>query len=104
VTVCVAVTVAFTSCDDAVAVQISAVPNCAFARRTRVHDSPAPLTVADCLTVVFGPSEDTNATSTASGAAVVNGAVTRVPMPSDTTIRSTANDGPDETVKSTVEP
>src|SRR5881394_1756461 len=103
---CVAVTVALTSGAVAVAVQISAVPSFLLTRLTSVHSRPAPETVRVCLDAPFGPSDDTNATRTSPASDVLNGAVTRVPVPSENVNTSTpsGSGGPDETTRSTAAP
>src|SRR6185295_8052764 len=102
------VTVTSVSCSAAVAVQISAVPNWVLARLTSVQDRPAPDTLASCRVVVLGPSDATNASSTAPGASVLNGAVVRDATPSAKTTVSTlipvAAGGPVETSMATAEP
>ncbi len=65
------------------AVQTSAVPAWVFVRRARVQLSPPPETVA-VWGVPAGPSEDTVATISSPGAAVVIGGVDCGPWPSTT--------------------
>src|SRR3954470_7977286 len=86
---CVLDTVTLVSTAAARAVQISATPNCAAARCTRVQVSPPPAIVSDCALAAAGPSDAANATSVSPGAVVLNAAVVRLPRPSEKTILST---------------
>src|SRR4051794_10744954 len=64
---CVLVTVTPVNTAGAVAVQISASPNRAAARRTRVQVRPAPEIVSVCALTAAGPSDAANATSRSPG-------------------------------------
>src|SRR5262249_27711575 len=89
----VEVTSAFVRGPGAVALQISAVPSCVFARWTSVQVRPAPETVA-VWPPAREPSEATNATSI-SETAVLKGGVGPRPVPSTKTVRSAPKaDGP----------
>src|ERR1700681_1569786 len=72
----------------AVAIQISDVPACAFARLTRLQVRPAPLTLSVCPPDK-GPSEAANARTVAPGDDVLKTGVLMVPLPSAETTWST---------------
>src|SRR3954454_4331666 len=105
---CVAVTVAFTNGAGATAVQISAEPNCALDRLTRVQVNPAHVTVNVCFNdVLVGPPDAAKATSSSPPAAVLNAGVVRGPAPSEKTTLSTASGtapAPEDTTSATVPP
>src|SRR4051812_5234106 len=86
---CVLATVTLVNAAGAGAVQISATPNCVFARARRVHVRPAPAIVSVCAFGAAGPSDAANATRTSPPPVVLNAAVVRLPRPSEKTIFST---------------
>src|SRR4051794_7302370 len=68
---CVLDTVTLVNAAGAEVVQISATPNCVFARARRVHVRPAPAIVSVCAFGAAGPSDAANATSTSPAAGVL---------------------------------
>src|SRR3954471_9952548 len=85
---CVLDTVTLVNAAGAEVVQISATPNCVFARARRVHVRPAPVIVSVCAFGAAGPSAGGTATRP-SPPVVLNAAVVRLPRPSEKTILST---------------
>src|SRR5881628_734459 len=78
---CVDETATLDSGAGAVAVQISEVPGCPFARRTRRHARPAPPMVSVCPPDI-GPSDAAKTTRSSFGDDVLNARVVTRPPPS----------------------
>src|SRR4029079_7838185 len=86
------VTVMFDSAVGATAVQISAVPNCALERAASRHVKPPPVTVTVCFDDrLAGAPGETNATSRSPADNTLNGAVVRIPAPSEKSLLSMAS-------------